>query len=95
MLTKIGHATVVGVPSRQAGNAFMETTMFELPFTKLNCSISNSAQVMFPNDPEKGKVFMPDFPMTWKDYAKYNFDKNAEIFYCIDLINQGKITLRE
>lgn len=95
MLTKVGHATVVGVPSRQAGNAFMETTMFELPFTKLNCSISNSAQVMFPNDPEKGKVFMPDFPMTWKDYAKYNFDKNAEILYCIDLINQGKITLRE
>ncbi|MDR2917897.1 MAG: hypothetical protein LBV72_00835 [Tannerella sp.] len=91
LLTQVGKATVVGVPSRQAGNAFMETIMFELPNTKVKGSISNSEQVMFPDDPEKGKILMPDFPMMWTDYKKYNFDKNAEILYCIDLINQGVI----
>ncbi|MDL2212550.1 hypothetical protein LJC72_09345 [Bacteroides sp. OttesenSCG-928-D19] len=90
-LTEIGHATVVGVPSRQAGNSFMETTAFKLPHTKIEGSISNSVQLMFPGNAEKGKVFMPDFPMMWKDYAKYNFDRNVEILYSIDLINSGKI----
>ena len=90
-LTEIGHAKVVGTPSRQAGNSFMETTTFELPNTKIKGSISNSVQIMFPNDVQREKIFMPDYPMTWKDFSFYNFDKNAEILYCIDLIKQDKM----
>jgi hypothetical protein len=90
-LTQIGHATLVGVPSRQAGNTFMETTDFELPGTKITGSISNGLQIFFPDDPVKGKVLMPDFAMKWSDYSRYNFDKNAEILYTLDLITQRKI----
>jgi len=90
-LTQIGKATVIGVQSSQAGNSFMETTPFEFPNTKIKGSISNAVQIMFPNDPEKGKVFMPDFAMKWKDYSKYNFDENSELLYCLDLIKQNKI----
>jgi hypothetical protein len=90
-LTQIGHATLVGVPSRQAGNTFMETTDFELPGTKITGSISNGLQIFFPDEPIKGKVLMPDFAMKWSDYLKYNFDKNAEILYALDLIKQQKI----
>lgn len=91
-LTEIGKATVIGVPSSQAGNAFMEVTPFELPNTKIKGSISNSAQIMFPANEEKGNVFMPDFAMTWKDFTKYEYDENAELFFCLDLIKEGKIT---
>jgi len=90
-LTQIGKTYVVGVPSRQAGNTFMETTNFELPNTKISGSISNSLQIFYPDDPKKGKVLMPDFAMNWNDYAKYNFDTNAEILYILDLINSNKI----
>ncbi len=90
-LSEIGNATIVGVPPSQAGNAFMESTFFELPNTQTRGSISNAKQVLFPGNNEKGKIFTPDFPMAWADFAKYNFDKNAEILYCLDLIKREKI----
>jgi hypothetical protein len=90
-LTEIGNATIVGVPSGQAGNAFMEATDFELPNTKIQGRISNAIQLFYPNNPVKGKVLMPDFAMQWIDYQKYNFDENAEILYVLDLIKSGKI----
>ncbi|MDR1197452.1 MAG: hypothetical protein LBK94_00350 [Prevotellaceae bacterium] len=86
-LTQIGDALVVGVPSRQAGNTFMESTQFELPNTHVTGSISNSMQVFFPDNPAKGKTFMPDYPMNWNDYAKYDFDENAEILYVLDMLD--------
>ncbi len=90
-LAQIGGATVAGVPAAQAGNTFMEVTPFELPHTKISGSFSNALQIMFPQDPEKGNVYMPDFPMRWKDYGAYDFDPNAEILYVLDLIKSGRI----
>ena len=94
-LSQIGKAYIVGVPSRQAGNTFMETTNFELPNTNISGSISNSLQVFFPDDLEKGKVLMPDFAMNWTDFAKYNFDSNAEILFVLDLIKNGRLSGRK
>jgi hypothetical protein len=85
-LTQIGDVKVVGVPSRQAGNTFMETTFFELPNTHISGSISNSVQIFFPNDTVKGKTYMPDYHLNWSDYAKYDFDENAEILYILDTL---------
>lgn len=90
-LAQVGGATVVGVPASQAGNTFMEVTPFELPHTKIDGSFSSALQIMFPHDPQKGKVYMPDFPMQWKDYGTYDFDPDAEILYVLDLINSGRI----
>ena len=89
-LTQIGNASIVGVPSRQAGNTFMETTNFALPNTKISGNISNSHQLFYPDDPKKGKLLMPDYAMNWDDFAKYNFDPNAEILYVLDLIKNKK-----
>jgi hypothetical protein len=86
-----GKAYIVGTPSRQAGNTCMETTNFELPNTKITGSISNAFQLFYPDDPDKGKVLMPDFAMSRNDFAKYNFDSNAEIMFVLDLINNNKI----
>lgn len=86
-LKELGRSTIIGVASRQAGNTFMETTSFSLPNTKLTGSISNSKQVLFKNDPEKGKVLRPDFEMKWKDYFYYSFDKNSEILKILDMID--------
>ena len=90
-LCEIGSATIIGFPSGQAGNTFMENTPFELPNTKIKGSISNAVQLFFPDNPEKGKVLMPDFPMNWSNFDKYNYDENAEIMYTLDLIYEGKI----
>jgi hypothetical protein len=93
-LWDMGGATVLGVPSRQAGNAFMETTPFTLPHTRLEGSISNAMQVFFPNDAERGKVFMPDFPMTWHDFARFDFDAYAEVLYALEVIEEGAVAQR-
>jgi C-terminal processing protease CtpA/Prc len=90
-LTQIGKTYIVGVPSRQAGNTFMETTSFELPNTKISGSISSSLQIFYPDDPQKGKVLMPNFIMNWNDFVKYDFDSNSEILFVLDLINNKKI----
>ena len=90
-LTEIGKAKIIGVPSSQAGNTFMEGTPFELPKTHLKGTISNAQQIFYPNNMEKGTVLKPDFPMDWELFKKYSFDNNAEIMYVIDLIRDSKI----
>ena len=84
MLWKMG-AKVVGVPSGQAPNTFMEVTQFMLPNTGLECSASNSLQSCFPKDHAKAKIFTPDFQLTYKDYQKYNFSKDAELLFTIHI----------
>ncbi len=83
MLWKMG-AKVIGVPSGQAPNTYMEVTRFKLPNTSLECSVSNSLQSCFPKDHAKAKIFTPDFQLTYKDYQKYNFSKDAELLYILD-----------
>jgi len=80
-------ATIIGVPTAQAPNTYMEDTPFELPYTHLKGGISNSIQICFdPSDP-CAKVFWPDDMMTYKEYRKYSFDKNAELLYIISLFH--------
>lgn len=86
-LWKMG-AVVVGVPSRQAPNCFMEMTPFRLSRTGLEGSISNSAQYYLPPADERAKIFYPSVRMTYKDYQKYNFDKEAELLYLLDYLEE-------
>jgi len=90
-LAEIGDATVVGVPPRQAPNAFMENTSFTLPHSGLEGSIANSVQVLYPADHPRAKVFTPDFAMAWDDFRRYGFDPDAEILFALDLIRTGRI----
>ena len=90
-LHKLGRTTIVGVGSRQAGNAFMEVTQITLPETKLSGSISNAMQVLFKNDKAMGEVLRPDYEMVVEDYIKYNADPNTEILEVLNLIKENKL----
>lgn len=83
MLWKMG-ATLVGVPSGQAPNTFMEQTLFTLPYTRLEGSISNSAQIFLPGKDRRAKTLWPDVMMKYEDYKKYGFDGQAEIRYLLE-----------
>lgn len=83
--------TVVGVPPIQAGNAFMDVISARLPNSGLQLDVSSSAVEMFPDDPGMGKTFRPQYPMTWSDFAEYDFDTNSEILYARDLIESGQV----
>jgi len=83
-------AAVVGVPSSQSPNAFMESTEFKLPESGLRGSISNSVQIFIPKDP-KANVFHPDFEVTYSIFKKYDFDEETPLRYALDLIATGKL----
>ena len=80
MLWKMG-AKVVGVPSGQAPNTYMEVTRFKLPNTGLECSVSNSLQSCFPTDHPMAKTFTPDIQLSYDDYRQSEFSKDAELLY--------------
>lgn len=84
-LWKMG-ATVVGVPSRQAPNTFMESTPFRLPRTGVEGSISNSVQYFLPTTDHRATTFYPDWMPDYDDYVKYGFDADTEIRYMMDRI---------
>lgn len=84
-LWKMG-ATLVGVPSRQAPNTYMEQTPFELPYTHLKGSISNAMQIYLPEKDKRAKIFSPDSMPSYEDYKKYGFDRQAEIMFLVDRI---------
>ena len=83
MMWRMG-AKVVGVPSSQAPNTFMEVTPFNLPNSGLECCVSNSLQHCFPDNDPRAKVFTPDIQLSYDDYRKYNFSKDAELLYLIE-----------
>lgn len=88
-LWKMG-ATLVGVPSRQAPNTYMEQTPFELPHTRLKGSISNSIQIFLPEKDKRAKIFFPDRMLSYEDYKKYGFDQQSEIMFLLDYIQKKR-----
>ena len=80
MLWKMG-AKVVGVPSGQAPNTFMEVTLFKLPNTGLECSVSNSLQSFLPTDHPMAKTFTPGIQLSYDDYRQLDFSKDAELLF--------------
>lgn len=95
ILQRLADVKIVGVPSKQAGNSFMENTPFELPNTHLTGAISNAVQIFFPGGPAKANILMPDYPMNWHDFAKLGFDENAEILYTLYLIKNNSLKYKE
>ena len=89
-LWKMG-AKIVGVPSSQAPNTFMEVTPFTLPRTNLEGSISNSLQLFLHADDPCAKQLTPDILLTYDDYKRYNFDNQAEVLFLLDYIKAQAI----
>jgi len=85
-------AIIVGVPSSQSPNTYMEATEFILPNSGMHCSVSNAIQKCFPDGSYNSNVLWPDFQPSYADYAGYGFDKNAELSYCADMAG-GKLSV--
>lgn len=83
-------AEVVGVPSAQAPNAFMEVTEFQLPESGLRGSISNSVQLFLPETPG-ARVFPPDHLVTYKQYRRHGFDLQTPLRVALDLLDRKSI----
>jgi hypothetical protein len=78
-------ASIVGIPSAQAGNCFGEALSFELKHSKLTGTISQKQYVYFHDDHEMGRVLRPQYMMTYKELKSYAFDPNAEILFALDI----------
>ena len=85
MLWKMG-ATIVGTPSSQAPNTYMESTPFSLPNTGIQCSVSNAIQRFFPSGDPRAKIFRPDWAPSWEDYKRLGFDSRADLLYILEKI---------
>jgi len=85
LLYKSG-ATIVGVPSAQAGNCFGDTIGFSLSHTGIKGLLSHKRSVMFPNDPEKGRILSPHYELNYEKSASYNFDPNATVLLALETL---------
>jgi hypothetical protein len=88
-LKKAG-AEIVGVPSGQAGNHFGSVIFPALSNTDITLSVPTKQFLMFPHDPEKGRLLKPDHELTLKILRHYNFDPNADILQALDSYLQLK-----
>jgi hypothetical protein len=83
-------AKLVGTPSSQAGNCFIDILQYKLTNTGIQGGISYTYNLMFPDDAEKGKVLRPHYEFTYDKLASYNFDPNAEILYALEILPKVK-----
>ena len=81
-------AEIVGIPSAQAGNCFGDIIQSELPNSGLKFQVSRKYFELFPNDPERGRVLVPDHLMTYDVMASYDFDPAALIWFALDLLKR-------
>jgi hypothetical protein len=83
-------AEVVGVPSAQAGICFCDIMDFSLPNSGMYFTVPCKYFEKFPGDPDKSKVLMPDFPLTYEILRSYGFDIHASILYAMELARQAR-----
>lgn len=82
-------AKVLGTASAQPGNNFGDAIFFHLNNSGLKGYVSFKQNITFPNDPDKGKCLMPDFPLTYQKYMSFNYDPDAEILYALEVIKSN------
>jgi hypothetical protein len=84
-LLKAHGATVVGVPSAQAGNCFIDTAPFRLEHSGLTGSISFKYSVLFPEDTANGELLRPDRELRFDELAALGFDPHAAVLLALEL----------
>jgi hypothetical protein len=84
MLAKHG-ATMVGAPSSQAGNWFIDGLPFRLANSGLTGSISYKESLMFPDDPTRGELLRPDVDLSYERIASMGFDPEASVALALEL----------
>jgi hypothetical protein len=79
-------AEIAGIPSAQAGNCFGDIMTFSLPHSKVQYNVSRKYFELYPNDPDKGRIVMPDHLMTYNIMASYHFDPAMLLRFAVDLL---------
>ncbi len=87
-LERLG-ATVVGTPSAQAGNAFVDSLLFRLQNTQLDCAVSFKQNVTYPDDAAKGRCLVPHVLLTYDKLAELHFDPNAEVLLALETLGRS------
>ena len=72
-------ARVVGVPSAQAGNCFIDSLGYALTNSGLYGTISYKRSLLFPGDPKTGELLSPDVELTYEAWAALGFDPDAAV----------------
>lgn len=70
-------ARVVGVPSAQSANCFIDSLPYVLAHSKLTGSIAFKRSLALPLDPVAGKLLRPDRELSLRELSAMGFDPNA------------------
>jgi hypothetical protein len=76
---------IVGVPSGQAGNSCGDIRAFKLGHSGIQGYVSTKSFVAFPDDPERGALLRPHYPLTYERFKAYDFDENTTLRYALEL----------
>jgi hypothetical protein len=79
-------ADVVGVPSAQSGNCFIDVLSFRLEHSGLSGWISFKWSQTFPGDAERGRVLRPARELTYDELAARDFDPHASVAAALDYL---------
>ena len=77
---------MVGVPSAQAGNCFIDVLRFRLEHSGLAGWISFKWSQAFPGDAERGRVLRPGRELTYAELAARDFDPHATVAVALDYL---------
>lgn len=83
-------ADVVGVPSSQAGNCFIDVLRFRLEHSGLAGWISFKWSQTFPGDADRGRVLRPVRELTYADLAARGFDPHASVALALDYLRADR-----
>jgi hypothetical protein len=77
-------AKIIGVPSAQAGNCFIDALYYHLDHSALEGAISFKRSVQFPNAPEQGRVLRPEVELTYAQLAAAQFDPHTTVRFALE-----------
>ena len=72
-------AKLLGTPSSQAGNCYIDTINFQLNNTQLEITVPFKEKLEFPEDSKLGEIYPLDKELTYKDLALNAFDPNTAV----------------
>jgi len=79
-------ATLIGTPSAQAANCVGEGMFWELDHTGIRGLVSHNVYLHCPDDPERGRVWPIDVPLTYEYLQSTGFDPNAAVLLALEWI---------
>lgn len=80
-------ALLVGVPSSQAGNCFIDSLPYRLAHSDLRGSIAFKWSRLFPDDPERGEILRPQIELTYDTLRQMDFDPHAAVRLALTQMN--------